>query len=113
MKRFILSCFVLIIASLNNGILADSIPENIDTTNFNGKPKKKFTISVFTGFFGEGLQLLAPYRSKYHIYKAMFDPLSIEIVWHLSKKKSFGNEGWIELLPKSWWFFSRYCLSLF
>jgi hypothetical protein len=100
MKRFILSCFVLIIASLNNGILADSIPENIDTINFNGKPKKKFTISVFTGFFGEGLQLLAPYRSKYHIYKAMFDPLSIEIVWHLSKKNHLGMRAGLSYFPK-------------
>ncbi len=100
MKRFILSCFVLIIASLNNGILADTIPENSDTTNFNGKPKKKFTISVFTGFFGEGLQLLAPYRSKYHIYKAMFDPLSIEIVWHLSKKNHLGMRAGLSYFPK-------------
>ncbi len=101
MKRFIISCFILIIASLNNGILADSIPENIDTTNFNSKPKKKFTISVFTGFFGEGLQLLGtPYRSKYHIYKAMFDPLSIEIVWHLSKKNHLGMRAGLSYFPK-------------
>jgi hypothetical protein len=102
MKRYIISCFLLIIASLNNGTLADSISENIDTNVINIKPQKKITINVFTGFFGEGLQLLGtPYRNKYHIYKAMFDPLSLEILWHLSKKNHLGLRAGLSYFPKA------------
>jgi len=101
MKRFIISCFILIMASLNNGILADSIPENIDTNVINSKPKKKITISVFTGFFGEGLQLRGTLygRSKYDNYKAL-DPLSVEILWHWSKKNHLGMRVGISYIPK-------------
>jgi hypothetical protein len=102
MKRFILSCFVLIIASLNNGILADSIPENIDTINFNGKPKKKFTISVFTGLLGEYGMLPGneSFEKEYRAYQSLLDPFSVEAVYNLSFKKHLGIRIGINYITK-------------
>jgi hypothetical protein len=102
MKRFIISCFILIIASLNNGIMADSIPENIDTTNFNGKPKKKFTISVFTGLLGEYGMFPGneSFENEYRAYQSLLDPFSVETVYNLSYKKHLGIRIGINYVTK-------------